>query len=397
VSSTGAKTYTAYDPQANSFSNPAAVKIDSISVGVDSKGNVISGSSSGTGQVVKHSPTGAKIWDTGPFASSNAQCIANLHGIIIDDNDDIWVVDNSGNRLLKYGAGGNYITAVPVGKWPYTYGNPPPPTCGGSTVTGVATHNKDKSDCAKGSICFDYTVPNGPAGAGTVDLSLELYQNGAVVNTLTSGPLTTSGTYCFTNFLAGLDASVGGFDWKMTATFTATGTTVPPVVVGTTGEGFVPGKNNDCPLTPPPGCAQVTGEAHCLPNGDYSYTFNVTHNSGNVMSQVLLTPVKGSTFTLTPQLTNLSPPLAGGQSATVTTNIRNAKPGDNVCFFVCLMSETAPCCIVQVCLTMPVCGGIENPATTAKPPNPTNRPNQTNPPSVAPPPRRPPLRDRRRP
>jgi hypothetical protein len=112
------------------------------------------------------------------------------------------------------------------------------------------------------------------------------------------------------------------------------------------------------------GCAQVTGEARCLPNGGYSYTFNVTNNSGNAISQILLTPEQGSTFTLTPQLTNLTTPLQSGQSTTVTTTIGNIQPGDKVCFFVSLMSEKDACCIVKVCPTIPQCGGTPPPPPT---------------------------------
>jgi hypothetical protein len=123
------------------------------------------------------------------------------------------------------------------------------------------------------------------------------------------------------------------------------------------------------PTATPTPCAQVTGEARCLPNGGYSYTFSVTNNSSSVMSQILLTPVQGSTFTLTPQLTNLPTPLQNGQSTTLMTNIDNVKPGDKVCFFVSLMSEKTQCCIVQVCPALPRCGVIE----TATPPPPTRQ------------------------
>jgi hypothetical protein len=126
------------------------------------------------------------------------------------------------------------------------------------------------------------------------------------------------------------------------------------------------------PTPTPTGCAQVTGETRCLPNGGYSYTFNVTNNSGGAMSQILLTPAQGSTFTLNPQLTNLSPLLQNGQSTTLTTTIGNGKPGDKICFFVSLMSEKASCCIVQVCPALPRCGVIDYP--TPPPPVPRQLP-----------------------
>jgi hypothetical protein len=108
--------------------------------------------------------------------------------------------------------------------------------------------------------------------------------------------------------------------------------------------------------SPTPGCAQITGEARCLPGGGYSYSFSAVNNSGADVTQILLTPGAGSTFALSPQLVNLSTPLHNGQSTTQSVNLSNVKPGDKVCFFVTLMSDKTACCTVQVCPTLPVCG-----------------------------------------
>jgi hypothetical protein len=138
------------------------------------------------------------------------------------------------------------------GHWGYSYVDSFCLGCEGNP-TGDASFNPEKSDCAKGQVCFNYTVPKLPSGAtGQVNLTLELYQNGALVNTLNSGPLNSNGTYCFSNVLAGLAASAGGFDWKATANFTVAGATIAPKVIGVTGEGNVAGKNNDCRFPPPP-------------------------------------------------------------------------------------------------------------------------------------------------
>lgn len=116
------------------------------------------------------------------------------------------------------------------------------------------------------------------------------------------------------------------------------------------------------------GCAQVAAkEVRCEPKGGYSYTFSVANNSGSAMSQILLTPAGGSTFTVAPPLSNLSSPLANGQSTTVTIIIGGAKPGDNVCFFVSLMADGAPCCTTQICATMPQCGTSPTPTPTPTP------------------------------
>jgi len=119
--------------------------------------------------------------------------------------------------------------------------------------------------------------------------------------------------------------------------------------------------------SPTPGCANVSDkEIKCLPNGGYSYTFTVTNNSGKPMLRILLTPAQGGTFTLTPALTNLSSPVANGQSTTVTVSIGNAKPGDKVCLLASLMSDDAACCIVQVCPTLPQCGEVPSPVPRQK-------------------------------
>jgi hypothetical protein len=266
LSDSSGKTYIAFDPQTNTFSNPplpASQQFSSVAVAVDSQGNIISGAQA-AGQIIKVSPSGTLMWNVGPFPNTSTQYIQNIHGMIVDDNDDVWAVDLNGNassapngRVLHYSSSGAFIQAVTVGQKPYTYGNTPPATCTGNTGGG----------------------------------------------------------------------DTGG------------------------------------------GCAPVKGEARCLPNGGYSYTFTVTNNSGNDMSQILLTPAQGSTFTLSPQLSNLPSPLHNGQSTTVTTIIGNAKPGDKVCFFVSLMSDNAPCCTTQVCPTLPRCGVIE----TATPPPPTRQ------------------------
>jgi hypothetical protein len=138
-----------------------------------------------------------------------------------------------------------------------------------------------------------------------------------------------------------------------TATATATSTTTATATVTVTPSST--------------GCAQITEkDIHCSANGDYSYTIIVTNNSTDTFSQVLLTPAPGTTSTLSPQLTNLSSPLQTGQSTSITTTIGNVTPGNNVCFFASLMSDKAQCCTIQVCPTLPACGGFTpTPSPTA--------------------------------
>jgi SdrD B-like domain len=101
-------------------------------------------------------------------------------------------------------------------------------------------------------------------------------------------------------------------------------------------------------------CAHVTDkEILCQTQGGFSYTFDITNNSGNDVQQILITPPSGSTLTLSPQVFNLSTPLQNGQSTTITVNLGNVKPGDKSCFFVTLMSKDGACCTIEVCPVLP--------------------------------------------
>ena len=264
------KTYRVYDPQTSSFSSaPGSVPaFDTVAVAVDSNGDIISGDHFVTGRIIKTNASGSVVW-TQP---GTGHPIADLHGIIVDANNDVWAIDLNGNQVIKYsGASGAFIKAVTVGNMPYTYGNPPPPTCTGASPSP------------------------------------------------TPGPISS-------------------------------------------------------PTPVPPGCAQVADkDVLCGPNGSYSYTFTATNNTGGDMSQILLTPLPGSAFTLNRELFSLPSLLHNGQSVTLTVNIGNVKPGDNVCFFASLMADKTACCTVKVCPTLPKCADTTYPTTPPRPPQPVKR------------------------
>jgi uncharacterized repeat protein (TIGR01451 family) len=115
------------------------------------------------------------------------------------------------------------------------------------------------------------------------------------------------------------------------------------------------------------GCARTEGQGECLPDGTITYTLNVTNNSAGPISQILLTPAQGSSFTLTPPLTNLSSALQNGQTTSVIITIAHIQTGQAVCFFVTLLGDKAGCCNIDVCPALPTCGGTQ---TTPPPPPP---------------------------
>lgn len=132
-------TFIAYDPSQDLFGyggSSNVVKFNSIAIGVDSQGNVISAEWL-TGRVVKYNPsTNTVVWDTavspaGPTVKGTIAA-TDLRGLIIDAHDDVWAVHLKGNKLAKYsGFDGHLIpgTPVAVGDSPYSYSNVPPPAC----------------------------------------------------------------------------------------------------------------------------------------------------------------------------------------------------------------------------------------------------------------------------
>ena len=86
-------------------------------------------------------------------------------------------------------------------------------------------------------------------------------------------------------------------------------------------------------------------------NGCYTYTFTVTNNSGQTANYVLL-----PNQNITPNVVTLNPPLADGQSQTVTTTICNVTPGQPYCFGIILADQKVNhCCAVERCVDIPTC------------------------------------------
>lgn len=142
--------------------------------------------------------------------------------------------------------------------WGYTYLDKVCSTCAGSDTGNFQYACEASSHCGPGKICFDYTLPakvdpaTGAVVAGSVTITLTLYQNGLPAGTLSSGLLTRGERHCFDIDAAawgGLDPSLPGFDFTARAEFAFDdGHTVWPLGTqhaGAPGEGMTPGLNND--------------------------------------------------------------------------------------------------------------------------------------------------------
>lgn len=135
------------------------------------------------------------------------------------------------------------------GHWGYAYVDNFCGSCAGSP-SGDFTFDAGASErCGKGNLCFDYTLPVAPTGAaGSIQIRLELLQNGATVATLDSPVLTSGTSHCFAidpAAIPGLDPSLGGFDFAATGNFAFGATPLAPLTVGGAPDGMLPGLNND--------------------------------------------------------------------------------------------------------------------------------------------------------
>jgi hypothetical protein len=100
--------------------------------------------------------------------------------------------------------------------------------------------------CGVGRICVKYTLPTANNTIGSINISLDVYQNGIKLRSITSGVVTNGTSYCFMNLpSSGLNYSLGGFDYILTGNFTLSGFNLSPIVVGSPSNGQVSGANND--------------------------------------------------------------------------------------------------------------------------------------------------------
>lgn len=112
-------------------------------------------------------------------------------------------------------------------------------------------------------------------------------------------------------------------------------------------------------------CSEIEDETLlCVlePSGGVTWTFTVTNNSGVPAYYMLLTPPIGSGVTFSPNAFPL-PPLPSGGSATFTTTITGATPGERLCFDITLLDQTLQvCCTIEHCLDIPTCscGEVRN-------------------------------------
>jgi hypothetical protein len=317
------KTYIAYDPQTSSFSNaPLSVpQFISLAVGVDLNGNIVSGKNSG-GRVIKTDPVGNVLWDTTVGLGGPTVAAADLHGIIIDEHNDVWAVHLQEDRVVKYsGVNGRWLATVQVGRLPYTYGNPPPPSCPCAEVleprisceklsNGTATYPWSFTFTNHSPFATPATAINISSTQVTnISPSTFVFTNPVPVN----GQATVSGTFSVANPVPGSQVCL---DIRLNA-----------------GEGWCCPIQHVCFVLPEcPGCAKVQAAFKCQ-QGKPMLQLSITNQGPTVANAVTVystTPgvtVTPATTTQTfPQNTPVQIPLtvtgaAPGQTISLTVNL----------------------------------------------------------------------------
>jgi uncharacterized repeat protein (TIGR01451 family) len=116
----------------------------------------------------------------------------------------------------------------------------------------------------------------------------------------------------------------------------------------------------DC-RPPTESCEVKTNEISCKADGTggYLYSFTVTNNTGQLVTDILLTPPANSNITLSQQQFSLLPAgLAAGASITLQVTIKGGKPEEPACFYVTLMTQEGECCTTRVCPVLPECCAV---------------------------------------
>lgn len=114
---------------------------------------------------------------------------------------------------------------------------------------GIELDLGNTDDCGKGKICFNYTLPSLPNGqTGSLQIDLEIYQNGSLVSTFSSPSLSSGSAYCFNidpAQISNINTSLVGFDFRAVGYPSINGFNLSPQYAGSLPFGQILGFNND--------------------------------------------------------------------------------------------------------------------------------------------------------
>ncbi|MFY9825500.1 MAG: hypothetical protein WAM82_29270 [Thermoanaerobaculia bacterium] len=166
--------------------------------------------------------------------------------------------------------------------WGYAYIDSFCGNCKGSPTGNITYDCEASTHCGPGRICFDYQLPStkDPKGntiTGTVVITLDIYQNGALLTQLTSPTLTSGSSYCFNitpASIPGINTALGGFDFVATGAFAIGTTNLGHIKVGSPPDGITPGKNNDYQIACKT-CEEIKRDQDAYLNKNCAHKFNL--------------------------------------------------------------------------------------------------------------------------
>jgi hypothetical protein len=175
------------------------------------------------------------------------------------------------------------------------------------TATNCSSGNvsvRSNPDCGPGQICVSYSLPQSNGQTGTAQLSLSLYQNGVLLQTLNSPLLSSGSNYCFSITPAGIPGindNLLGYDFTVTGNFAISGFSLAPITAGNPPTGQVNGQNNDaliyCVNQCCPGNNLIKNPGFELGNqsfaSSYSYQAAVAANSVSTGRYGIMTSAQG--------------------------------------------------------------------------------------------------------
>ena len=113
----GGAGYNVYDPDAGAGDASTGTfqyisGVGTRGIGVDGDGNIFIGRE----QLQKFNSSNAS-----QFTVANPAGFQDQRGVIVDSNQDLWMVNKNGNSVSKFRNDGTFVKILPVGNQPYTY------------------------------------------------------------------------------------------------------------------------------------------------------------------------------------------------------------------------------------------------------------------------------------
>ncbi|MFH1442682.1 MAG: hypothetical protein ABIG96_01490 [Candidatus Micrarchaeota archaeon] len=149
--------YIEYNSGTGTFSTPAAVKFATYGVATDKDGNILVSRSS-TAAPYKFASDGSVIWNVATQYSGEGR------GIVVDSNNDVWVLLRGNDRMAKYrGSDGGALGVFNTGRGPYTYSDATGLGFRASVRVGTwnVVHDAGEAGSDLGPVSWNANVPEG--------------------------------------------------------------------------------------------------------------------------------------------------------------------------------------------------------------------------------------------